>query len=108
MALLNFLLKYVRTGTAEGDKNFLGEIFVTPSQFSELCAIEPGGMRILIGTKGIGKSAIVEWINAAATNRNLPSLLIRPDHIASKDLPTTHEIGALKRHYYEVILRTIG
>lgn len=108
MALLNFLLKYVRTGTAEGDKNFLGEIFVTPSQFSELCAIEPGGMRILVGTKGIGKSALVEWINTAATKRGLPSLLIRPDHIASKDLPTTHEIGALKRHYYEVILRTIG
>lgn len=42
MATLDYLLKYVRTGTAEGDKNFLDQIFITPSQFDQLCGIEPG------------------------------------------------------------------
>lgn len=49
MSALDYLLKYVRTGTAEGDRPFLGEIFIAPTQFTQLCAIEPGGMRVLVG-----------------------------------------------------------
>lgn len=108
MTILNFLLKYVRTGTAEGDRNFLDQIFITPSQFNQLCAIEPGGMRILTGNKGIGKSAIVEWIHKVSAKKNIPSLLIRPDNLASKDFPAAHDIGSLKRYYYEILLRTIS
>lgn len=108
MALLDFLMKYVRTGTAEGDRNLLQQIFIVPTQFDQLCAIEPGGMRILTGNKGIGKSAVVEWIAKVSANKKIPCLLIRPDNISSKDLPTSQDIGSLKRYYYEVILRTIG
>jgi hypothetical protein len=108
MSALDYLLKYVRTGTAEGDRPFLGEIFIAPSQFTQLCAIEPGGMRVLVGNKGIGKSAVVEWIDKVSKARKLPCLLIRPDNISSKDMPTTQDIGSLKRFYYEVLLRTVG
>lgn len=108
MSKLDYLLKYVRTGTAEGDRPFLGEIFVAPTQFAQLCAIEPGGMRVLVGNKGIGKSAVVEWIDKVAKAKKLPSLLIRPDNISSKETPASPDIGSLKRYYYEVLLRTVG
>lgn len=108
MALLDNLLKYVRSGTAEGDRPFLGETFVSPSQFDQLCAIEPGSMRLLIGNKGIGKSAVVEWIAKVAGKRNLPCLLIRPDNIVTTSQPSSFDIGSLKAYYYEVLLRTIA
>ncbi|MBX3659635.1 MAG: hypothetical protein KF740_14480 [Ramlibacter sp.] len=108
MSALDHLLRYVRTGTAEGDRPFLGDIFIAPTQFTQLCAIEPGGMRILVGNKGIGKSAIVEWIDKVAKLKRLPCLLIRPDNISSKDTPASLDIGSLKRFYYEVLLRTLG
>lgn len=108
MSALDYLLKYVRTGTAEGDRPFLGEIFIAPTQFTQLCAIEPGGMRVLVGNKGIGKSAVVEWIDKVAKSKKLPCLLIRPDNISSKDTPASPDIGSLKRFYYEVLLRTVG
>jgi hypothetical protein len=108
MALLDHLLKYVRTGTAENDRNLLDQIFITPSQFDQLCAIEPGGMRILTGNKGIGKSAVVEWIDKVAKHRKIPCLLIRPDNIVTKDSPFTTDIASLKRYYYDVLLRTIA
>ena len=108
MTTLDHLLKYVRTGTAEGDRPFLGEIFIAPTQFTQLCAIEPGGMRVLVGNKGVGKSAVVEWIDKVAKAKKLPCLLIRPDNISSKDMPTSQDIGSLKRFYYEVLLRTVG
>ncbi|MGD1827157.1 AAA ATPase domain protein [Chromobacterium violaceum] len=108
MSALDHLLKYVRTGTAEGDRSFLGQIFIAPTQFSQLCAIEPGGMRVLVGNKGVGKSAVVEWIDKVAKEKKLPCLLIRPDNISSKEMPTSPDIGSLKRYYYEVLLRTVG
>ncbi|MFC0128144.1 P-loop ATPase, Sll1717 family [Ralstonia solanacearum] len=109
MALLDFLLKYVRTGTAEGDRQFLGEAFVSPSQFDQLCAIEPGSMRLLIGNKGVGKSAVVEWINKVSNKRQLPCLLIRPDNIVTTSAqPTSFDIGTLKAYYYDVVLRTVA
>lgn len=108
MSQLDYLLKYVRTGTAEGDRAFLGEIFIPPSQFANLCAIEPGGLRLLVGDKGLGKSALVEWIHKVATTRKLPSLLIRPDDIATKDIPASGDIASLKRYYYGLLLRTIA
>ena len=108
MALLDNLLKYVRSGTAEGDRPFLGETFVSPSQFDQLCAIEPGSMRLLIGNKGIGKSAVVEWIAKVAGKRSLPCLLIRPDNIVTTSQPSSFDLGSLKAYYYEVLLRTIA
>jgi len=108
MALLDHLLKYVRTGTAEGDKSLLGDIFIAPSQFDQLCAIEPGGMRILVGNKGIGKSAIVEWIASVSKKDNLPCLLIRPDNMVGNDFPAAQDIGTLKSHYYGILVRTIA
>jgi hypothetical protein len=108
VAILDFLLKYVRSGTAEGDRPFLGDTFVSPSQFDQLCAIEPGSMRLLIGNKGIGKSAVVEWIHKVATKRQVPCLLIRPDDLASADQPASSDIGTLKAYYYEVLLRTVA
>jgi hypothetical protein len=108
MALLDYLLKYVRSGTAEGDRPFLGEAFVSPTQFDQLCAIEPGSMRLLVGNKGVGKSAVVEWIDAVAAKRNLPCLLIRPDNIVSSTQPSSFDIGSLKAYYYDVLLRTIA
>ncbi|QRR35788.1 hypothetical protein JNX00_07965 [Hydrogenophaga sp. YM1] len=108
MAQLDHLLKYVRTGTAEGDRAFLGEIFIPPAQFAQLCAIEPGGLRLLVGDKGLGKSALVEWIHKVATQKKLPSLLVRPEDIVNKDLPTSSDIASLKRYYYDLLLRTIS
>jgi hypothetical protein len=108
MALLDNLLKYVRTGTAEGDRKMLDQLFITPVQFDQLCGIEPGSMRILVGNKGIGKSAVAEWVTKVSRDRSIPCLLIRPDNIAAKDFPSATDIGSLKRHYYDILLRTVA
>jgi hypothetical protein len=108
MSNLTHLLRYVRSGTAEGDRQFLAETFVSPTQFGQLCAIEPGSMRLLVGNKGIGKSAIVEWIDRVAKRRNLPAVLLRPDNLISTDQPTALDIGTLKSHYYDKLLRTVA
>lgn len=107
-ALLDNLLPYVRTGTAESDRKMLDHLFIKPAQFDQLCAIEPGGMRLLTGTKGIGKSAVVEWLAKISKKQNLPCLLIRPDNIVGSATPAVKDIGSLKSYYYEILVRTIA
>lgn len=102
------MLPYVRSGTAEGDRQFLGDTFVYPSQFSQLCSIEPGSLRVLVGNKGIGKSAIVEWIAKVAERRNLPAVLLRPDNLAETGQPSALDIGTLKAYYYDKLLRSVA
>ncbi|MFZ2649568.1 MAG: hypothetical protein WA210_05625 [Burkholderiaceae bacterium] len=107
MPHLDHLLKYVRTGTAEGDRAFLGQVFITPDQLVDLLGIEPGGMRVLVGNKGMGKTAIVEWLQKVSHNRNLACVLLRPDNLETKELPASQDVGALKRHFYETLLRSV-
>lgn len=105
MPHLDHLLKYVRTGTAEGDRAFLREAFITPEMLADLLGIEPGGMRILVGNKGMGKSAIVEWLQEVSKIRKLSCILLRPDNLDTGTLPASQDVGALKRHFYETLLR---
>lgn len=108
MSHLDALLKYVRTGTTEGDKAFLRDVYVASEQLPSLVGIEPGGMRILVGNKGVGKSAIVELLSEVSRNRSLPCLLLRPDNLDTRDLPNTQDVGALKRHFFETLLTSIS
>ena len=108
MAHLDALLRYVRTGTAEGDKAFLRDVFVASDQLPALIGIEPSGMRILVGNKGMGKSAIVDWLSTASVKRGVPCLLLRPDNLDTLELPAAQDVGALKRHFYETLVKSIS
>lgn len=108
MPHLDHLLKYVRTGTAEGDRPFLGQVFITPDQLADLLGIEPGGMRVLVGNKGMGKSAILEWVEKVSRDRKLACVLLRPDNLDTRSLPSAEDVGALKRHFYETLLGAVS
>lgn len=108
MADLDLLLRYVRSGTAEGDRQFLQNVFIQPTQLSELVNIEPGGMRLLIGNKGSGKSAIAEWLKQIYAKYRITSLLLRPDNLVTKDLNDTQDVGALKRHFYDTLVAAVA
>ena len=107
MNFLSKLLPFVRTGTTEGDANFLAEVFVSSNQLADFCAVEPGTMRVLVGNKGAGKSAVVEWIHKTSVRRRVPSLLLRPDDFIESMAPANLDMSSLKAHYYERLLRSI-
>lgn len=108
MAYLPRLMPYVRSGTTEGDLNYLKDVFVTPTQLAEVCGIEPGSMRVLIGNKGAGKSALVEWLKRTAVDSKVPCVLIRPDHLVDTGAPSSTDLATLKGYYYERLLRTVS
>ncbi|MGQ4661470.1 P-loop ATPase, Sll1717 family [Lysobacter sp. F6437] len=107
MNYLSKLMPYVRSGTTEGDSRFLADVFVSSDQLSDFCAVEPGSMRVLVGNKGTGKSAIVEWIHKSSTRQKIPSLLLRPDDLVDTGQPQSLDMSTLKAFYFEKLLRSV-
>ena len=108
MRSLDALKRYCLTGTTEGDKSFIKKAFINHDQLSNLLSIEPGGMRILVGNKGTGKTAILEWISAVTASKKLPSLLLRPDNLKTDMLGASSDIGSLKNHFYSALIHGIA
>lgn len=102
------LLRYFRTGTAEEDRAFLDRAFVTHEQVADILAVEAGTMRVLVGSKGIGKSALLEWIAKVASRRSLPVLLLRPDNLDLSTVAASSDTGSLKRGFYHALVVSIA
>lgn len=67
--------------TAESEKNFLDDVFVTSTDFKQIIEPIPGTLRILVGNKGSGKSAILERIVNRGTSHNIPVIRITPSDL---------------------------
>lgn len=102
------LLKYFPTGTTEGERLLLDQTFLTPSQLASILAIPPGSPRLLVGTKGSGKTAILEHLFATAKHQKIPALFLRPDDLDPGDLTGISDIATLKRGMYRCILEAVA
>lgn len=105
---LDAVLKYFPTGTAEGERKLLEHVFITPQQMETVMSTPAGSPRILVGTKGTGKSAIVYRIHDAALANGVPSLLLRPDDLDLSGVGSATDIGTIKRVIYESLLQAIA
>ena len=108
MNSLNTLLGYFPTGTAEGDRQFLNRAFITPKQLISILEIPPGSPRILAGNKGVGKTAVLEWLFSAARKQKIPVLLIRPDDLDTSPISGATDIGSIKRGMFDCLLSAVS
>lgn len=102
---LSFLKRYFLTGTAEEDLQFLQKAFVTSNQLSEIVGIQAGAMRLVVGNKGIGKTALFKFFEKCSNDNKLPSILIRPDDMYGSPNGTNNDVASLKRFYFDALLR---
>lgn len=105
---LQHLLRYFPSGTAEGEKQILNEVFVSPYQLGEILSAPVGNPRILLGRKGVGKTAILERLHSIYSSLDVPSLLIRPDDIDLSSFEGKMDVASLKRGAYSAILEAIA
>lgn len=108
MSNLQALKRYFLTGAAEEDRPILSKLFITPDQLSEVIGIYPGTIRLLVGNKGIGKTAILESILDSADKKKLPAILLRPDDIDASNIGNASDLGTLKQTYYRALLSAVA
>ena len=105
---LDSLLKFVPTGTTEGEKSILGEAFIRADEFAEIITPPSGSPRILVGKKGAGKSAIIDFSARVLTKGKVPNITLKPMDIDLSSMSTQSSVGELTRTAYMCLLQAIA
>ncbi len=107
-ARLDALLKFVPTGTTEGEKAILGEAFIRADEFAEIITPPPGSPRVLVGKKGAGKSAIIDFASRILNKGKVPNISLKPLDIDLSSMSTQSSVGELTRTAYLCLLQAIA
>ncbi len=104
---LQCLVKYFQAGTAEGDDAFLREVFIPFGDYTDIITVQPGNPKVLLGKKGIGKSAVLRFFKSQMDEVDIPVILLKPQDIEIQE-SANNSLGALTRIAEEAILKAIG
>lgn len=105
---LNALLHFCPTGTAEGEQHILRQAFVRAEEYAELMTPPPLSPRLLVGKKGSGKSAVVDFAVSVLEDGGVPSILLKPLDIDLPTMPRGASVGELTRIALDSLLRAIA
>jgi hypothetical protein len=108
MNALDVLKKYFPTGTTEGDRNILPDVFILPAQLADVISAGIGNPRLMVGNKGVGKTAILDHLLRVSKNQKIPALLLLSDDFDLTKMSDSKDIGTLKRKMYESLVEAIG
>lgn len=92
---LEELLKWFPTGTAEGERNILDKVFVFAKEFNRIISPPVGSPYLLVGNKGSGKSAILDFSGNLLAHQSVPAIFLHPYDIESTSLSDSHSMGDL-------------
>jgi hypothetical protein len=109
---LTILQKYFPTGTTEGERHILRKAFVQTEEFSQIITPPPFSPRILVGKKGSGKSAIIDFAISIFKATKVPVLLLKPSDIEAGLLADAESVGETTRiasdQLAKAIAKTLG
>jgi hypothetical protein len=105
---LDTLLKYIPTGTTEGERSILGEAFIRADEFGEIITPPSGSPRILVGKKGTGKSAIIDFASRILAKGKVPNISLKPLDIDLSSMSSQSSVGELTRTAYSCLLFAIA
>lgn len=92
---LSALQHFTPTGTSEGEKHILDQVFVEQEGFEKLVIPKPLSPIVLVGKKGSGKSAILDAITVTALSLGIPVARINP---RSMRLTDSNDDGSVASH----------
>ncbi len=99
---------YFPIGTAEGELAILGRAYVQSDEFSNILTPPIGSPRLLVGKKGSGKSAIIQYAGITFAKAKIPFLILKPYNLDSSGMKNDDSLGTLTRIAHDSILRSIA
>jgi predicted nucleic acid-binding protein len=106
MPHLNSLVKYFKGGSAEEEKEIRGEVFIPPSNLSDLLSFDFHSSVILLGNKGVGKSIFVNVLHEAYLRNGELSVLVTPSDLECDPILSKKTLADRKAAAYGQILRS--
>lgn len=108
MGPLETLRTYFPSGTSEGELQLLQSAFVFEPAFVRAWAPSRGSPRLLIGRKGTGKTALLEYLRAKLDKEGVPVVLLRPDDFDLAALGTGSDLASIKRATFAMLTLAVA
>lgn len=70
---LDILQEYFPAGTAEGEQHILPQVFLYWDEYTELMTPAPHSPRLLVGTKGTGKTGVIGFYRSLLERAGVPT-----------------------------------
>lgn len=92
-------------GTAEAELSFLEKTFVDDDKYHDILLTPTGSPTIMIGKKGSGKTAILQFINITSKRSGISALYLKPDDMPLLDrIGEEQDLSTLKRKSFDAII----
>lgn len=108
MSNLHFLNRYFGYGAAELEKTYLLDIFVANENIMEIVDPTMGGMKILVGKKGSGKSALLQYLLDKETAQNFPVVRLTPTDYNDLDFEKNASPAKVISSIYNSIVKAMS
>ena len=101
------LRKWFPSGTAEGEREILDKVFVYVREFEQIMAPPHGNPYLLIGKKGSGKSAVLDFAMKFLKYQETPAIFLRPSDIDTSAITDSDSISEINRKLSPILLSAI-
>ncbi|KPH85889.1 hypothetical protein GLUCOINTEAF2_0203144 [Komagataeibacter intermedius AF2] len=105
---LDKILQYFPTGTAEGERSILDKVFIYADEFKQIISPIPGSPVLLIGEKGSGKSALLDFSSRLTNSQGIPTVSLTLFDIDTSGLATNASTGDMVRAFYDILLIAVA
>lgn len=102
------LISWFPSGTAEGEKPILDRVFVYVNEFASIMAPPIGNPYLLIGPKGSGKSAIIDFAIRTLNQQEVPAIVLTPADIDTTTLGENSSTGDMTRTFGTIMMSAIA
>ncbi|RPE81969.1 P-loop ATPase, Sll1717 family [Vulcaniibacterium tengchongense] len=108
MENLEGLLRVVPTGTSEGERTLLEHVFISFDLFETIAVPVSGSPCLVVGKKGAGKSAVLDFITFTALQAGIRVVRLSPQDVKlSSDLADA-AVGDHARAAYEALMIAVA
>ena len=105
---LEILQKYFSSGTATQEKDFIYDVFVKNDNFSDIITPASRSIRLLVGSKGSGKSALLEYLFQECQKNKIPAISLNPIDIEVGDISEDDANFVLVQKIYKSLVHEIA
>ncbi len=108
MGKIEKLLEFFNNGSADSEKDSLIDVFVPSEDFNDIISFSSKTCRLLVGNKGSGKSALLEYIDLNCHKNNIFSIYLTPDEILEEDFDERVSVAIITKTLQKSIVRAIA
>lgn len=105
---LECLETFFSADAAEQERDFIEDVFITSESFLDIITPKMRMISILIGNKGSGKSALLEYVQIKATEQKIPVIHLTPADFKGLSFQEYCAPATVIQSVYDSILRSMA